>query len=196
MGAIIRRLSDLSPDSTIVVTDVGQHQMKAARYYRFNQPGCFVTSGGLGTMGFGLPAAIGAKIGYPDRQVIAIIGDGGFQMTMQEIMTAIQEKAAVKILLINNGFLGMVRQWQELFFSKRYASTELFNPDFSKVAEAMGMSAHRIDHPSQVDAGIEWLLSRPDACLLEVMVAPGENVFPMVPPGTPVSEMLLTYTQT
>jgi len=196
MGAIIRRLSDRSPDNTIVVTDVGQHQMKAARYYRCSQPRSFVTSGGLGTMGFGLPAAIGAKIGCPDKPVIAIIGDGGFQMTIQEIMTAIQEKAAVKIVLLNNGFLGMVRQWQELFFSKRYASTELLNPDFTKVAEAMGMPAHRIDHPSQVDIEIEWLLSRPDACLLEVIVDPGENVFPMVPPGTPVSEMLLTNTQT
>jgi len=196
MGAIIRRLSDRSPANTIVVTDVGQHQMKAARYYRCRQPRSFVTSGGLGTMGFGLPAAIGAKIGCPDKPVIAIIGDGGFQMTIQEIMTAIQEKAAVRIVLLNNGYLGMVRQWQELFFSKRYASTELLNPDFTKVVEAMGIPAQRIDHPSQVDAGIEWLLSRPGACLLEVIVDPGENVFPMVPPGTPVSEMLLTNTQT
>lgn len=196
MGAVIRRLSDRSPANTIVVTDVGQHQMKAARYYRCRQPRSFVTSGGLGTMGFGLPAAIGAKIGCPDQPVIAIVGDGGFQMTMQEIMTVVQEKAAVKIVLLNNGFLGMVRQWQELFFSKRYASTELMNPDFTKVAEVMGMPARRIDHPSQVEEGIQWLLGRPDASLLEVAVDPRENVFPMVPPGTPVSEMLLTNTQT
>ncbi|MFH0760866.1 MAG: biosynthetic-type acetolactate synthase large subunit [Bacteroidota bacterium] len=196
MGAIIRRLSDRSPDNTIVVTDVGQHQMKAARYYRCSQPRSFITSGGLGTMGFGLPAAIGAKIGCAGKPVIAIIGDGGFQMTIQEIMTAIQEKAAVRIVLLNNGFLGMVRQWQELFFSKRYASTELMNPDFTKVVEAMGMPARRIDHPSEVDAGIDWLFGQPGACLLEVAVEPEENVFPMVPPGTPVSEMLLTKTQT
>jgi acetolactate synthase-1/2/3 large subunit len=147
-------------------------------------------------MGFGLPAAIGAKIGCPEKPVIAIIGDGGFQMTMQEIMTAIQEKVSVRIVLLNNGFLGMVRQWQELFFSKRYASTELVNPDFTKVVQAMGMPSHRIDHPSQVDEGIEWLLGQSGACLLEVLVDPEENVFPMVPPGAPVSEMLLTKSKT
>ncbi len=196
MGAVIRRLADRFPKDTIVVTDVGQHQMKTARYYPFEEPRCFVTSGGLGTMGFGLPAAIGAKIGCPNREVVAFIGDGGFQMTLQEIMTAIQENAAVKIVVLNNGFLGMVRQWQELFFAKRYASTELLNPDFTRVVEAMGLPSRRISQPSQVDDAIAWLLNEPGACFLEVAVDPEENVFPMVPAGTPVSEMLLEKSNT
>jgi acetolactate synthase-1/2/3 large subunit len=191
MGAVVRKFSEYFPKDTIVVTDVGQHQMKAARYYPFVEPRTLVTSGGLGTMGFGLPAAIGAKIGCPHREVIALIGDGGFQMTLQEIMTAIQEKAAVKIVVLNNGFLGMVRQWQELFFSRRYASTELMNPDFMKVVEAMGLPSRRISHPDEMDEAAQWLRNSDTACFLEVVVDKEENVFPMVPAGTRVSQMLL-----
>jgi acetolactate synthase-1/2/3 large subunit len=191
MGAMVRCLSERFPADTIVVTDVGQHQMKVARYYKFNTPRSLVTSGGLGTMGFGLPAAIGAKIACPDRQVISIIGDGGFQMTMQEIMTIIQEKTDVKVVMLNNGFLGMVRQWQELFFSKRYASTELINPDFVKVVDAMGLPAKRISSSSEISDGVNWLLASNGPCFLEVATDPEENVFPMVPPGVPVSDMWL-----
>ncbi|TSA32060.1 MAG: biosynthetic-type acetolactate synthase large subunit [Porphyromonadaceae bacterium] len=191
MGAMIRRLSERFPSNTLVVTDVGQHQMKVARYYKFNTPRSMVTSGGLGTMGFGLPAAIGAKIACPDQPVLALIGDGGFQMTMQEIMTIVQEKTDVKVVLLNNGFLGMVRQWQELFFAKRYASTELLNPDFVKVVDAMGLPSKRISTSRETDSGIDWLLTSNGPCFLEVVTDPEENVFPMVPPGVPVSEMWL-----
>jgi acetolactate synthase-1/2/3 large subunit len=195
MGALVRRLSEKFPEDTLVVTDVGQHQMKVARYFKFNTPRQLVTSGGLGTMGFGLPAAIGAKIAMPGKQVVAIIGDGGFQMTMQEIMTVIQENTAVKIILLNNGFLGMVRQWQELFFAKRYASTELINPDFVRVVEAMGLQSKRITASEEVDSAIDWLLSTDGPCFLEADTDPEENVFPMVPPGVAVSEMWLEKKQ-
>lgn len=189
MGAMVRRLSDRFPADTLVVTDVGQHQMKVARYFNFNTPRQLVTSGGLGTMGFGLPAAIGAKIACPDKQVVAFLGDGGFQMTMQEIMTIVQEQIDVKVIILNNGFLGMVRQWQELFFSKRYASTELINPDFVKVVDAMGLPSKRIVASNEIDTAIDWLLATDGPCFLEVATDPEENVFPMVPPGVPVSEM-------
>ncbi len=191
MGAFIRRLSERFPANSLVVTDVGQHQMKVARYYNLNTPRSLVTSGGLGTMGFGLPAAIGAKIACPDVPVIALIGDGGFQMTMQEIMTIVQEQADVKVVVLNNGFLGMVRQWQELFFAKRYASTELLNPDFVKVVDAMGLPSKRIVSPREIDSAIDWMLNSNGPCFLEVATDPEENVFPMVPPGVPVSEMWL-----
>lgn len=191
MGAMIRRLSDRFPSNTLVVTDVGQHQMKVARYYKFRTPRSLVTSGGLGTMGFGLPAAIGAKIACPSQPVLALIGDGGFQMTMQEIMTIVQEQTDVKIVVLNNGFLGMVRQWQELFFAKRYASTELLNPDFVKVVDAMGLPSKRISTSKEIESGIDWLLASNGPCFLEVVTDPEENVFPMVPPGVPVSEMWL-----
>lgn len=191
MGAFIRRLSEKFPANTLVVTDVGQHQMKVARYYKFNTPRSMVTSGGLGTMGFGLPAAIGAKIACPEQAVVALIGDGGFQMTMQEIMTIVQEQTDVKVVVLNNGFLGMVRQWQELFFAKRYASTELLNPDFVKVVDAMGLPSKRIVVPAEIDSAIDWMMNSNGPCFLEVATDPEENVFPMVPPGVPVSEMWL-----
>jgi acetolactate synthase-1/2/3 large subunit len=191
MGSFIRRLSERFPANTLVITDVGQHQMKVARYFNFSVPRQLVTSGGLGTMGFGLPAAIGAKIACPDRPVVGLIGDGGFQMTMQEIMTIVQEKTDVKVIVLNNGFLGMVRQWQELFFAKRYASTELVNPDFVKVVDAMGLPSKRISTPAEINAGIDWLSASNGPCFLEVATDPEENVFPMVPAGVPVSEMWL-----
>ncbi len=191
MGAMIRRLSERFPPDTVVVTDVGQQQKKAARYFDFKGPRTLVTSGGLGTMGFGLPAAIGAKIARPDKQVIVLIGDGGFQMTLQELMTVVQENLDIKIIVLNNGFLGMVRQWQELFFSKRYASTELMNPDFVKVVDAFGIPSRRIELPEEVNGSIDWMLGSRGSCFLEVVADPEENVFPMVPPGVPVSEMWL-----
>jgi len=191
MGAFIRRLSERFPADTLVVTDVGQHQMKVARYYKFNTPRSLVTSGGLGTMGFGLPAAIGAKIACPGQPVLALLGDGGFQMTMQEIMTIVQEQTDVKVIVLNNGFLGMVRQWQELFFAKRYASTELLNPDFVKVVDALGLPSKRISVSSEVESGIDWMMNSNGPCFLEVATDPEENVFPMVPPGVAVSEMWL-----
>ncbi len=191
MGAMIRRMSERFPKDTIITTDVGQHQMKVARYFNFSTPRQLVTSGGLGTMGFGLPAAIGAKIGLPGTTVVVVIGDGGFQMTMQEIMTIIQEGADVKVIVMNNGFLGMVRQWQELFFAKRYASTELINPDFTRVVEAMGLPSKRIAKSSEVDGAIEWMLNSNGPCFLEVATDPEENVFPMVPAGTAVSDIWL-----
>jgi acetolactate synthase I/II/III large subunit len=191
MGAFIRRLSERFPADTLVSTDVGQHQMKVARYFKYNTPRQLITSGGLGTMGFGLPAAIGAKIACPDKFVLCLVGDGGFQMTMQEIMTIIQEGTDVKVIVLNNGFLGMVRQWQELFFSKRYASTELINPDFVKVVDAMGLPSKRISTSAEIESAIDWLLTSNGPCFLEVAADPEENVFPMVPPGVPVSEMWL-----
>ncbi|MDD4644899.1 MAG: biosynthetic-type acetolactate synthase large subunit [Bacteroidales bacterium] len=191
MGAVIRKLSERFPADTIVTTDIGQHQMKTARYYKLNYPRQLITSGGLGTMGFGLPAAIGAKTACPDKTVLALLGDGGFQMNIQEIMTIVQENADVKIVVFNNGYLGMVRQWQELFFESRYASTGLMNPDFVKVVDAMGIPSRRISSPSEIDTGIEWLLTSDGPGFLEVVTDPAENVFPMVPPGAPVSEMWL-----
>ena len=194
MGSLIRRLSDRFPEGTIVVTDVGQHQMKTARYFRFSHPRTLVTSGGLGTMGFGLPAAVGAKIARPQSPVLALIGDGGFQMTMQEITTIIQEGIDIKIVVLNNGYLGMVMQWQELFFSSRYASTRLLNPDFTRVVEALGIPSMKIKNPSEMDSGIDWMLNTEGPCFLEVVTDSEENVFPMVPPGVPVSDMWLEKT--
>ncbi len=143
MGEVVKLVSDLTGGDAVIVTDVGQNQMTAARYYKFINPNSLVTSGGMGTMGFGLPAAIGAKIGSPGKQVIAFIGDGGFQMTIQELGTILHYKVPVKLIILNNGFLGMVRQWQDMFFNKRYASTELVNPDFVVIAGAYSIPAKK-----------------------------------------------------
>ncbi|MGB9745700.1 MAG: biosynthetic-type acetolactate synthase large subunit [Bacteroidales bacterium] len=191
MPEVIHLLAEKTEGDAILVTDVGQHQMMGARYFRFNKTRSLVTSGGLGTMGFGLPAGLGAKIGSPDRTVITIVGDGGFQMTMQEMGTIFQTGAAVKIVLMNNNFLGMVRQWQELFFDKRYASTELINPDFIKLSEGFRIPAARVSERSKLSEAIDTMLAHQGPYLLEVIVEKEGNVFPMVPAGAAVSEIML-----
>ena len=191
MAEVINALSEKTNGEAILVTDVGQHQMVATRYYKFKKPFSNITSGGLGTMGFALPAALGAKMGNPRREVIAIIGDGGFQMTLQEMATIFQTGAAVKIIILNNNFLGMVRQWQQLFFEKRYSFTEMVNPDFIALTKAFGIDAHGIDKREDINASLDKLLSHKGPYLLEVKVENEENVFPMVPSGASVSDVRL-----
>ncbi|MFP4060509.1 MAG: biosynthetic-type acetolactate synthase large subunit [Bacteroidales bacterium] len=191
MGEVIQKVNEITGGDAIVVTDVGQHQMIAARYARFNKSRSFVTSGGLGTMGFGLPAAFGAKIGQPDREVVVVIGDGGFQMTIQEMGTIFQTGAAVKIIILNNNFLGMVRQWQQLFFDRRYSSTELVNPNFIKLAEGFGIEASKVTERKDLSKGVETMLKHQGPYLLEVAIEKEDNVFPMVPTGASVSDILL-----
>ena len=183
--------SEITHGEAIVVTDVGQHQMMAARYYQFNKSKSNITSGGLGTMGFALPAAIGAKFGAPKNTVIAIIGDGGFQMTVQELGTILQSKIDVKIVILNNRFLGMVRQWQQLFFEKRYSFTEMISPDFVALAKAYSIEAAKIENRANLKDALLKMLNHDGSYLLEVMVAKEENVFPMVPTGASVSEIRL-----
>ncbi|MDZ4845925.1 MAG: biosynthetic-type acetolactate synthase large subunit [Chitinophagales bacterium] len=191
MAEIINVLSEKTKGEAVLVTDVGQHQMVATRYYKFKKPNSNISSGGLGTMGFALPAALGAKIGRPDRQVVAVIGDGGFQMTLQEMATIFQTQAAVKIIILNNDFLGMVRQWQQLFFEKRYSFTEIVNPDFVALSKAFGIEAHQLSKRENINSSIDKLLSHKGPYLLEVKVEKEENVFPMVPSGASVSEIRL-----
>ena len=191
MGEVIHHLSEITKGEAILVTDVGQHQMTASRYYRFRHPLTNVTSGGAGTMGFALPAAIGAKVARPDREVVAVIGDGGYQMTMQELGTILQYQIPVKILVLNNSFLGMVRQWQQLFHEKRYSCTEMVNPDFVKLVEAYDIPARRVSRRDDLEAAMKELLSAKTASFLEVVVGREDNVFPMVPAGGCVSDVLL-----
>jgi len=191
MGEVIQKINERTQGNAIAVTDVGQHQMFVSRYFNHKNKRSFVTSGGLGTMGFGLPAAHGAKIGMPDKQVILFVGDGGFQMTIQELGTINQTQAAVKIVLLNNKYLGMVRQWQQLFFEKRYSETYLLNPDFIKVAEGFGIRGKKVVERSQLDAYIREMLEYNGPYLLEVSIEKEDNVFPMVPTGASVSEVIL-----
>ncbi len=191
MGEVVRKVSNAFHDDAIMVTDVGQHQMMGSRYFNFKQTRSVVTSGGLGTMGFGLPASLGAKLGMPDREVCLFVGDGGFQMTIQELGTIFQTKAAVKIILLNNNFLGMVRQWQELFFDRRYASTELDNPDFQTIAKGYGIESKLVTSRDNLDDAIEQMVKSKGSFLLEVRVEKEGNVFPMVPTGCSVSEIRL-----
>ncbi|MFW6289980.1 MAG: biosynthetic-type acetolactate synthase large subunit [Mariniphaga sp.] len=191
MGEVIRIAGDKTNHEAILVTDVGQHQMIASRYFKFRQPRSNVTSGGLGTMGFGLPAAMGAQLGAPDRTVVAVIGDGGFQMTIQELGTIVQNKLPVKIIVLNNNFLGMVRQWQQLFFEKRYSFTELQNPDFITFGKGFGIAGHKVEIREDLESGIQQMIEHPGPYLLEVVIEKEDNVFPMVPTGASVSDIML-----
>ncbi len=191
MDEVVHMISEKTDGQAIVVTDVGQHQMVVARNYRFKQSRSFVTSGGLGTMGFGLPAAVGAKVARPDRLVLGFTGDGGFQMTIQELGTIAQHKLPVKIILLNNSFLGMVRQWQDMFFDKRYSFTELANPAFTKIAsEGYGIDSLYVEKREDLEGAVEKMLATDGPFLLEVKVMKEQNVFPMVPAGASVSDMV------
>ncbi len=191
MGEVINLLNELTGGDAVMVTDVGQHQMVTCRYAKFNQSKSNVTSGGLGTMGFALPAAIGAKYGASDRTVIAIIGDGGFQMTLQELGTIMQENINVKIIILNNQFLGMVRQWQELFHEKRYSFTDMKSPDFVALAKAYNIDGQRVSERDKLNGALKEMLASNNSYLLEVMVGKENNVFPMVPQGCSVAEIRL-----
>jgi acetolactate synthase-1/2/3 large subunit len=191
MAEVIHGLSNKTNGDAIVVTDVGQHQMVTSRYYKFKNPRTNVTSGGAGTMGFALPAAIGAKLALPHKQVVAVIGDGGYQMTIQELGTIMQYKIPVKILVLNNNFLGMVRQWQQLFHEKRYSFTEMQNPDFVKIAEAYNITARKVEKREDLSAALQEMLDAKTSYFLEVVVGKEDNVFPMVPAGAGVGEVIL-----
>ncbi len=191
MSEVIHLLSELTNGEAIVVTDVGQHQMVTSRYYAYKKSRTNVTSGGAGTMGFALPAAMGAKVAKPKQQVIAVIGDGGYQMTIQELGTIMQYGIGVKILVLNNNFLGMVRQWQQLFHGKRYSFTEMQNPDFVKIAEAYSIKANKVTEREKLKDALKEMLEANSSYFLEVVVGKEDNVFPMVPAGAGVSEVML-----
>ena len=189
---VIQKLRELSDPDAIVATDVGQHQMWTAQFFKFNRPRTLLSSGGLGTMGYGLPAAMGAQAAFPDRQVIVVCGDGGFQMNLQELATLVQNRLAVKICILNNNFLGMVRQWQELFFDKRYSQTCLELPiDFIKLAEAFGAKGFQATKPDEVESVIKKGFATPGPVIMEFKVAREEKVLPMVPAGASLTEMVL-----
>jgi acetolactate synthase-1/2/3 large subunit len=191
MAEVVSLLSEKTQGNAVIVSDVGQHQMIAARYYEFKYPRSHITSGGLGTMGYSLPAAIGAKFAAPKREVIVIVGDGGFQMNIQELAVLTQENLSVKIILLNNEHLGMVRQWQEMFFEERYSFTNLLNPDFIKIAEAYSIPGLHIEDASDLDSALDKLLNAEGSFLLEVMVEKQGKVFPMVAAGTGVGDIRL-----
>ena len=190
---VVNALWEATEGRAILVTDVGQHQMWAAQYYHLDRPHTIITSGGLGTMGFGLPAAIGAQVARPDKEVWAVVGDGGFQMTLQELATVVQEQLPLRIALFNNGYLGMVRQWQELFYGRRYESTGLLNPDFVRLVEAYGVRGWRVTDPEEIRPAIAEARSHPGPAFVEFQVAQeGDdgNVYPMVPAGAALHEMI------
>lgn len=191
MAEVVAMLSDKTNGEACIVVDVGQHQMVTARYYQFKKPHSYIASGGLGTMGFAIPASFGAKMGAPEREVVGIIGDGCFQMTIQELGTIAQSGLAVKMIILNNNYLGMVRQWQQLFFDNRYSFVELKNPDFITIAKGFGIEGHTCSERENLSESLDRLLKSDKAYLLEVLVEKEENVFPMVPAGTSVSEIRL-----
>ena len=192
MAEVINEINNYTDGNAAIVTDVGQHQMVACRYANFNLSKSNITSGGLGTMGFALPAAIGAKMACPSREVVAVIGDGGYQMTIQELGTIFQTKVPVKIVVLNNEFLGMVRQWQQLFFDKRYASTELINPNFIKIAEGYYINSKKVTKRSELSDAIKEMIKSKDSYFVEVVVEKEDNVFPMIPTGSSVSDIRLS----
>lgn len=191
MAEVVRMISERTEGKAVLVTDVGQHQMVASRYYRFQDPNTNITSGGMGTMGFALPAAMGAKVGTPEKEVVAVIGDGCFQMTLQELGTIYQSEIGVKIVILNNNFLGMVRQWQQLFFDKRYSSTEMINPDFVQIAKGFFIPGRKVTDRADIVAAVDEMISHKGAYLLEVVVEKEDNVFPMVPSGQPIANIRL-----
>jgi len=192
MGEVIKEINNATKGNAVIVSDVGQHQMITCRYAKFNHSKSNITSGGLGTMGFALPAAIGAKMGAPDREVVAIIGDGSYQMTIQELGTIFQTKVPVKIVVLNNEFLGMVRQWQQLFFDKRYASTEMVNPDFVTIAKGYHLKAEKVVKRDDLASAVQRMISSKEGYFLEVAVEKENNVFPMIPSGASVSDIRLS----
>jgi acetolactate synthase-1/2/3 large subunit len=192
MGEVIKALNELTHGDAIIVTDVGQHQMVACRYAHYTRSKSNVTSGGLGTMGYALPAAIGAAYGDPSRTTVAVIGDGGFQMTIQELGTIMQFKPDVKILILNNQFLGMVRQWQQLFHEKRYSFVDIESPDFVQVAKGYHIPGRSISQRNDLRGALQEMLDHKGSYLLEVMVGKENNVFPMVPQGRGVAEIVLS----
>lgn len=192
MAEVINILTKKDKGDMVVVTDVGQHQMVTSRYFRFKEKRSNITSGGLGTMGFGLPAGIGAKLGAPHKKVVVVMGDGGYQMTIQELGTIMQFAVDVKLLVLNNNFLGMVRQWQQMFFDRRYSFTDIKNPDFIKIASGYGISAEKVTDRYDLEGAVDRWLNSKGASLLEVVVEKEDNVFPMMPTGASVSEVMLT----
>lgn len=189
---VVSKICEMTGGDTYVITDVGQHQMWCAQYFCYTKPNSIVSSGGLGTMGFALPASVGVQVGCPTDSVWCVVGDGGFQMTIQELGTVVQEKLPVKIAIINNGYLGMVRQWQELFYERRYVATPLWGPDFIKIAEAYSIAALRVREKNEVAAAIEKAIDHDGPFLIEFVVEPEENVYPMVPPGAAISDFIET----
>ena len=195
MGEVAHKVSKATGDKAVLITDVGQNQMFSSRYFRYTLPKSVITSGGLGTMGFGLPAAIGAKMGAPERTVCFFTGDGGLQMTIQELGTILEYGVAVKIILLNNNFLGNVRQWQELFFRSRFSQTPMVNPDFVQIAQAYGIASENVETREQLDGAIERMLAHDGAYLLNVNIDPTDMIFPMTPAGAAVDDIMLSPTE-